>query len=268
VLGLLRVWIEDEKGKLNHLGNAQKQSLQWAAGRVLTTVGLRYPREALNQWRKIFTSASAFEFRILQSDDEFRLSFAPNPLHQSIIDAIISMFDRATGLSPSVLPDFMPVFYEEALKGLDAWIQLDVKEKIVPKFGMPLFLLLCPIGLPTDDGKSELADWPPAMLIPVNPILDSTYRRTLCSLLRRALNDRDRFTSEWAIEILRDWTARADKRKSVEDSLVALFQEMLAASDLKEGERNRIQVRLSRWANHPRQPLPVAARLLQKLKLD
>ena len=55
--------------------------------------------------------------------------------------------------------------------------------------GLPLFLALTTIRMPPDNGQDDPELWPPAMLTIVGTQPDSTYRRILAALLRRAVHD-------------------------------------------------------------------------------
>ena len=242
VLGLLRAWVED--GKPRH---------RWAAARAYAQVGLRYPREALHQWRRILESEAHVVVRITES---FGIAI-PHRLHMSVIDALLSLFFRAVEIPHRLRP-----VYEQALDGLAAWIEDDAKDSASEQVGLPLFLALTAIRYPLDD-NSDPETWPPAMLRIVGTQPDSSYRRTLAELLRVALRNRD--TRALAIEALQNWVESADRDPWLAEVLTLLLQDLLQLPAASGKERDILATRLERWATHPRTPSPVAAQLLTTL---
>ncbi len=245
VLGLLRAWLSD--------GN---QTARWAAARAYTQVGLRYPREAMNQWRTILESEASLQLRLTP---DFGI-ILPHPLHMSVMDAIVSLFLRAVELPHRLRP-----VYEQALEGLSAWVEADAKEGDSEQVGLPLFLALTAIGLPPDNGGDDPEQWPSAMLTIVGTQPDSSYRRILAGLIRRAV--RHPTLQSQAITVLRSWAAAADRDEWLEQTLAAVLTEWLALPGAGERERGLLRMHLGRWANLPKQPLAAAGRLLYTLKL-
>ncbi len=245
VLGLLRAWLAD--------GN---ETARWAAARSYAQVGLRYPREAMNQWRTILESESSLQLRLTA---DFGI-ILPHPLHMSVMDAIVSLFLRAVELPHRLRP-----VYEQALEGLSAWVEADAKEHDSEQIGLPLFLALTAIGLPPDNGGDDPEQWPSAMLTIVGTQPDSAYRRILAGLIRRAIRQPN--LQSQAITVLRSWTAAADRDDWLEKTLAAVLIEWLALPGAGERERGLLRMYLSRWANLPKQPLAVAGRLLYTLRL-
>lgn len=245
VLGLLRAWLED--------GN---ETARWAAARAYTQVGLRYPREAMNQWRTILESESSLQLRLTP---DFGI-ILPHPLHMSVIDAIVSLFLRAVELPHRLRP-----VYEQALEGLSAWVEADAKEDGSEQIGLPLFLALTAIGMPPDNGGDDPEQWPSAMLTIVGTQPDSTYRRILAGLIRRAV--RHPIRQSQGLAVLRSWTEAADRDEWLEQTLAAVLAEWLALPGAGERERGLLRMHLGRWANLPKTPLAVAGRLLHTLKL-
>lgn len=248
-LGLLSAWAGDKS-----------EPLRWAAARAYTQVGLRYPREAINQWRRILESEGMVEFRLTES---YGL-FLPHPLHVSVINAVLALFYRATEFPHRLRP-----VYEQAIEGLAEWIDRDAKEKRAEQLGLPLFLLVTEIGRPPgpDEPALEPDDWQPAMLYVINTQPDSQYRRTLAGLLRRALKHQNLLISQWTVLVLQSWLKHAKKDAWLEEALTALLRELLELEQITEGERNRLAVLLTRAASHPREPLAVAARISDTLNL-
>ncbi len=240
VLGLLRAWIDSDR-----------EPLQWAAARAYAQVGLRYPREAMNQWRRLLETRTRIQFLLTPT---LGISL-PHPLHMSIVDAIISLFLKALEW-----PNRLRPVYEQALEGLAAWVDADKKDKNSEDMGLPLFLALTPIHYPSQAEDMDEEDWLPAMLVIVSTQPDSTYRRLLAGLWREAL--RRPGLRDAATEALYQWTACADRHDWLEESLAALLREMLSLPDSTERLRNYIVLYLGRWARHPKRPLAVAGRLL------
>lgn len=242
VLGLLRAWVED--------GNPRHR---WAAARAYAQVGLRYPREAIQQWRRILESEAHVVVRITES---FGIAI-PHPLHMSVIDALFSLFLRAVEIPHRLRP-----VYEQALDGLAAWVEDDAKDNASEQVGLPLFLALTAIRYPLE-GNNDPETWPPAMLRIVGTQPDSSYRRTLAELLRAAL--RDRYRRALAIEALQNWVESADRDPWLAEVLTALLQELLQLPATSSKERDILATRLERWATHPRTPSAVAGQLPRTL---
>lgn len=245
VLGLLQAWVNDSN-----------KALKWAAARAYAQVGLRYPREAINQWRCILESEARVKIRLTES---FGIVI-PHPLHMSVVDAIISLFLRAVELPYRLQP-----VYEQALEGLAAWVETDAKERTSEQAGLPLFLVLTAIRFPLGDGTGDSDEWPPAMLYIVGTQPDSSYRRLLAGLWRRALNHHE--LGQVAINALKQWTKCANENDWLEKTLTALLKDLLALPDFSERERGRLSMHLTRWYNLPKSPLNVAGRLLVALDL-
>jgi hypothetical protein len=245
VRDLLHAWLEE--------GN---ESARWAAARVYAQVGLRYPREAMNQWRRILESKGKIELRLTES-----FGFViPHPLHLSVVDAILSLFIRATQMPHRLRP-----VYEQALEGLAAWVEADAVDANAKQVGLPLFVALTAIRLPPETGEGEPEQWPPAMLTIVGTQPDSAYRRILASLFRRAVVAPN--LQHQTVAALRSWAEAAENDPWLEETLAAVLAEWLALPGASQRERNLLHMHLSRWARHPKQPLLVAQRLIVSLKL-
>jgi len=160
VLGLLRAWVEDDS-----------DSLKCAAAQVYSQVGLRYPLEAISQWRRILGSKKAQ----IELTPELSI-LIHNPFHMSVIDAIVSLFQRAVKFPHRLRPVFEP-----AIEGLADWVEADAKERGSVGMGLPLFLALAKIGYPPDDGSGDPDEWPPVMLYIVDTLPNSAYRRALAA---------------------------------------------------------------------------------------
>lgn len=242
VLGLLRAWVED--GDPRH---------KWAAARAYAQVGLRYPREAMHQWRCILESEAHVTLRLTES---FGIAI-PHPLHMSVIDALLSLFLRAVEIPHRLRP-----VYEQALDGLAAWVEDDTADNASEQVGLPLFLALTTIRYPLES-SSDPETWPPAMLRIVGTQPDSNYRRTLAELLRHTLRDPE--TRALAIEALQNWVHSADCDPWLAEVLTLLLQDLLHLSTASIKESSILKSRLRRWATHPRTPSAVAGQLYHKL---
>ena len=130
---------------------------------------------------------------------------------------------------------------------------------------MPLFVALTAIRLPPDSGDGDPEQWPPAMLTIVGTQPDSTYRRILAGLFRRALLNRG--LQPQAIAALRSWARAAENDPWLEQTLGAMLTEWMALPGASQRERSILLMYLTRWANHPKEPLAVAGRLLTLPKL-
>lgn len=231
-------------------------SARWAAARAYAQVGLRHPHDAMKQWRRILESKGKIELRLTES-----FGFViPHPLHMSVVDAIVSLFLRAVELPHRLRP-----IYEQALEGLSAWVEADAADPNAEQVGLPLFVALTAIRQPPDSGDGDPEQWPPAMLTIVGTQPDSTYRRILAGLLRRAV--RHPTLQAQAIAALRTWAEAAEHDPWLEQTLGAVLAEWLALPGTGERDRGILRMHLSRWAGHPKQPLMVAGRLLIVLKL-
>jgi hypothetical protein len=211
----------------------------------------------MNQWRRILESKGKIQLRLTES-----FGFViPHPLHMSVVDAIVSLFLRAVELPHRLRP-----VYEQALEGLAAWVEADAADPNAEHVGLPLFVALTAIRLPPDNGDGEPEQWPPAMLTIVGTQPDSAYRRILAGLFRRAIIHPN--LQQQTIAALRSWAGTAEHDPWLEQTLGAVLAEWLALPGASQRERGILRMHLSRWANHPKQPLAVAGRLLALLKLN
>lgn len=244
-LGLLQSWLD-----------AGNDAARWAAARAYTQVGLRYPREAMNQWRRILESKGKIQLQLTSS---FGI-IIPHPLHMSVVDAIVSLFLRAVELPHRLRP-----VYEQALEGLSAWVEADAADRNAEQVGLPLFLALTAVRIPPENSGDDPEQWPPAMLTIVGTQPDSAYRRILAGLIRRAVLHAD--LRSQAIAALRTWVEAANGDEWLEKTLQAVLAEWLAFPEARERERGILRLYLGRWANLPKSPLKVAGRLLANLNL-
>ena len=245
VLGLLDAWVE--KGSLTQ---------RWAAARAFAHVGLRYPREAIRQWRRILESQSSVTLKLT---DRLTLS-VPHHLHMSVVDAIISLFALAVEFPHSLRP-----IYEEALEGLAGWVRDDLQNEHSQEAGLPLFLTLTSIGMPPDDGSGDPRSWPPAMLYVAGTQPGSSYQRALADLLRRSLMTRA--LRPHALEALKRWIAFADSEPWLQEVLEHLLRELLQLPETSGREHEILKVRLARLATQPKDPSETAQKLLRNLEL-
>ena len=180
-------------------------------------MGLRYPREAMNQWRRILESKGKIQLRLTTS---FGIVI-PHPLHMSVVDAIVSLFLRAVELPHSLRP-----VYEQALEGLSAWVEADAADRNAEQVGLPLFLALTAVRIPPENSGDDPEQWPPAMLTIVGTQPDSAYRRILAGLIRRVILHAD--LRSQAIAALRTWVEAADRDEWLEKTLQAVLAEWMA----------------------------------------
>ena len=85
------------------------QTARWAAARAYAQVGLRYPREAMSQWRAILESESSLHLRLTE---DFGIILR-HPLHMSVIDAVT----YRSSCAAVELPHRLRPVYEQALEG-------------------------------------------------------------------------------------------------------------------------------------------------------
>ena len=246
VLGLLRFWSE-----------SSDERLRWAAARAYAQIGLRYPLEAINQWRAIVESAGRIAIGLTPN---LRISL-PHPLGMSVVDAVISLFSRAVEFPHRLRPVF-----EQSLEGIAAWVAQDAKDRDSEEVGLPLFLIMAQIQtFPEEIGDQNENEWMPAVLYCVGTQPESIYRRMLADLIRRALRDKNWRSS--MIEILHQWVECADNNVWIEETLEALLAELLRLPATSRRERNLLAMYLGRWARHPQKPIAAADRLVTKLHL-
>ncbi|MCA9904510.1 MAG: hypothetical protein KC547_11685, partial [Anaerolineae bacterium] len=69
------------------------------------------------------------------------------------------------------------------------------------------------------------------------------------------------------IVALRSWAEAAENDPWLEQTLGAVLSEWMALPGASQRERGILRMHLSRWANHPKEPLTVAGRLLTLPKL-
>jgi hypothetical protein len=252
VLGLLNYWVE--KGNI---------AMKWAAARAYSSVGLVYPREAIQQWRRILENEKEFNIVLTYG---FGLSVYA-PIHQdflqSLLDAILSLFSRAVEM-----PHKLTSVYEQAVVALADWVALDEKDGQENNSGLVLFVIISDIRYPPDDGAGELEDWPPAMLQVASSQLNENYDLTLASLLRKALNHSDPEFSEVAAEALKRWVDCSEERTWLYDTLLSILKKMLSLPNIRQREYGRLWRHLNSWANSPQKKSDAAEKLLIDLNLS
>lgn len=246
VLGLLRLWSEKED-----------ERYQWAAARAYAQVGKRFPGEAMERWRRIIRHvALEVELRIT-SKISFRIT---NPLFDSMLDAIFSLFVGAIEWETN-----FELIYEQLVTSLREWVEEDDKAKDKDGLGIPFFMLLMAIRLPTDNGDDE-KHRPPALLVLVDvESKDSPYVRNLAWLIRRALDERP--ARPRVFETLREWLVCAQEDNNLMPPVTAVMQSLVQMPEFRQRQRDDLRVSLDRWARHPREPLPVAGDLKNDLGL-
>lgn len=245
-LGLLRYWTEQ----------VNRPHLMWAAIRCYSAVGLRYPREALESWRKVIDQVD--EMLIVDYED---LSFFGSPMLISMLDAIESLF-----MSAFEWQDRFYSLYEQILEGLQNWVRADEQPKSTSRLGIPLFLMLMSIPIPTESENPDIDTRPPALLVMFDgkdasaPGLDP-----LVWLLRKVLNNQK--TRQAALALLRAWFAFVDEDTRYKPPLNLVLEKFLAAPHLSQRESGRLQLMMQRWAEHPdaKKRSAVAGELLNEL---
>ena len=249
VIGLLRSWVV--------AGRKNERTLLFAAANAYAQVGLRYPLEAIRQWRKIIELEYGVDMWL---SDDLVLHWKRNPLHECALSAMSRLF-----LSAAEYPyrqQSVPV-YKNALMGLSEWVTLDIKEKNSEKLGLRLFVWLMGVRWPPDDNSGSREDWPPAMLHTIVSNADESYRSILAGLLRSALNRGD--LGQAAINALHMWTECADKDVDLENTLAKLLQDVIRLSKTPERDAAKLQMYLSRWRDHYKKPIAAAGRIHQML---
>ena len=252
VLGLLDFW--STKGGLN---------LRWAAARAYSSVGLRYPREAVSHWRTILESENEFHLALTRELGLTIYSAIHLDFIYSLMDAILNLFMRAVEMPHRLRP-----VYEQAVSSLLEWAELDEKDDKEKANGLTLFILATDIRFPPEDGSGEFNDWPPAMLYVANSQPGGAYLHTLASLLRKALNHANADFAASAAEALHRWVICADDQLWIWDTLAQLLKTLLGLPDIRQRETGRLWRHLTGWATSPHKPSPCAQHLLDTLKLQ
>ncbi len=215
VLGLLRYWSE-----------YKDEALVWAAVRAYSSVGLRYPQEAMEVWRSIVESA----------DGELKINHDTMIIHGdgmliSLIDAIEYLFTSAFEW-----PDRFHSIYEQLLEALKNWILLDREPKSKSSLGLPLFLIMMGIPMPTDDRLRQISFKPPALLSMFDAENPNPHAlANLIWLLRDALNNQ--FYRQAALELIHIWFLCVDNDDNLLPSLKMVFDAYVKQSDLRPRAR-------------------------------
>jgi hypothetical protein len=253
-LGVL-IWDNERQGDvlglLDALRSRGNESAMWATARAYTQIGLRYPLNAMREWRAIFNAQPRIELRLTDS----LTLVLPHPVQRSVAEAVLSLFLHAVEL-----PHSERLLFEPALEGLSEWAEADAQEPGGPQIGLPLFLAFTQIKVRPESAGVDEEEWPPAMLQIVGAQPDVKYRRILATLLRRAFRD-GRLQAQ-AAEALRGWVEAAEKSPFLAKTLALVLREWLALPDATERERGMLTMYLTRWQNLPRSPLRVAGKLL------
>ncbi|MCU0484859.1 MAG: hypothetical protein MUC85_01990 [Anaerolineales bacterium] len=248
-LGVL-IWDDVQKenilGLLSYWTDQSNIALKWAAARAYSAVGLRYPREAVQQWRKILQSEGEL---ILELTYELGIRIGAG-IHQdfvqSVLDSIIKLFSQAVEVPHSLRP-----VYEQAITALADWVELDEQDESENNSGLALFVLLSDIRYPPEDGSGEQEDWPPAMLYVASAQPDGPYRLALATLLRKALGHSDSDFSDAAAVALKDWVNSAEEREWLYDALLNVLLKLLSLPKIRQSEYGRLWRYLYSWANPP-----------------
>ena len=232
--------LSDVLNLLGYWSEYNSRALVWAAVRAYSSVGLYYPHKAMEAWRSILESSEGG-----LTINHKTMSIQGDGMLISLIDAIEYLFTSAFEE-----PKQFHHIYEQLLEALKNWIQLDRQPKSKSCLGLPLLMIMMKVPMPTDDTSSQTSLKPPALLAlfdaenPNQPALDN-----LIWLLRQILNDQ--FYRLAALELIHNWFLFVDNDTHLMPSLRMIFKSVLAQSDLRPRERDRLKIYFHRWAIHP-----------------
>jgi hypothetical protein len=192
--------------------------------------------------------------------DDFH--FFGSPMLISMLDAIESLF-----MSAFEWPEMFFSLYEQILEGLKDWVKADEEPESTSRLGIPLFLMLMSIPLPTESENPDIDTRPPALLVMFDGKDDSAPGLSpLVWLLRKVLSYQK--TRALALLLLRNWLSFVDEDTRYKDPLKLVVNKFLTDPECSQRERDRLQFYLQRWAEHPneKKKSPVAAELVAELK--
>ena len=260
VLGLLRYWIQQND-----------VALVWAAVRAYVLVGIRYPREAMEQWQYTFMRivvelGLTDSLKVHYDRKEQKRLFDMARLLDSLIDAIFRFF-----LAPLTWPPerFQRV-YEQILTSLREWVDGE-NHVFVDLIGLPYFLLLMDLTIMSDNKSGQENDemkHPPALLVLANGCeLGDTCLDDLAWLLSKCL--RTRQVRQETLNILQQWLYYADSEQTLQSALERVLKTLLTTPNFNRSRwHGLLKTRLRRWQNLPKHPIPLAGELITKLQLD
>ena len=230
---------KDVKKMLEQWANHEDIKLRWASSRAYADVGLYFPDDAFKQWRNIVNSEKN-QITVAVTDNLY-LSLA-NPLHMSIVDAIISLLLTAIETERTENQKYFRPVFETALKELKNWVDEDKKRKTY--FALPLFVMLTQI----EYSATSIRPLPPAMLVALKDLdSKSKYLEYLTDLLCRALLST--ITFKQALSALHNWFKQVEGT-SYQDQLFTLIQNIIIF--LVEPRRDivikQLKFHLNRWA--------------------
>jgi hypothetical protein len=211
VQGLLREWIESED-----------EAKRWAAMRAYIYVGpyCRPPGEAIARWREIVGSARITIYIPVSETVVLRLN---NPLHMSLMDAMVKFFINAAYLSEG---ERRPLF-TGILEELEEWVSSGEENAWL---GVFMFTTLGQLRVGANgDGD---ADGAPVLLQLMEEGPDETgYRARLGRVFEAAMRNGNTIIETQ--ELLCSWLGWADGLRDdspeYEGRMLTLFKEIIAA---------------------------------------
>lgn len=211
VQGLLREWAESDQ-----------RAKRWAAMRAYIYVGpyCRPPGEAIARWREIAASEHVAVKIQISENEVLRLN---NPLHMSLMDAMVKFFFNAAYLSEG---ERRPLF-AGILEELEGWVSSGEENSWL---GVFMFTTLGQLRVGADgDGD---ADGAPVLLQLMEEGPDETgYRARLGRVFEAAMRNGNTIVETQ--ELLCSWLGWADGLQDdspeYEGRMLTLFEEIIAA---------------------------------------
>lgn len=215
-------FVEEVQGLLKEWAESPEESKRWVAMRAYIYVGpyCRPPGEAIACWRKLADSEPVAIDIQISENEVLRLN---NPLHMSLMDAMVKFFFNAAYLSEGERRPLFAGILEELL----GWVS---SEEDNAWLGVFMFTRLGQFrAVVADDGEEAGA---PVLLQLMEGGSDETgYRSQLAKIFEAAM--RNGATIIETQEMLCGWLAWVDKlpgdSQPYEGRLQTLFKEIIAA---------------------------------------
>lgn len=249
--------VGDTLSLITHWTRSKDQKYYWAAMRVYTRVGLRFPARALYEWRVIFEKMQ----REVEIPVNNRLSLViKTPIYLSFFDALQGLYIQAleyTSLTKRI--------YAELLLGLRDWVRRDARPDAKTQVGLLAFFYFVSMRMLPEENEQSLEEVAPAVLYLIHPNeAASEYVINLTWLFRKALQDKAARAD--SLNILHQWVKYAQHDRAILPKLMVLMRTLTTIGTKRETDRIRLQ--LYRWATRSRKPLPVAGTILKRLRAE
>jgi hypothetical protein len=245
-------WTAEVQNLLREWSESEERGKRWAATRAYIYVGAywRPVREVIERWRDIAASEIAAIAIPITQNFYLRLE---NPLHMSLVDAMLRFFMNVAQLSEE---EEKRLIFEGVLEGLENWIADDKNDAYLGLFAFTM------LGRMILLDNQEQAEGPPVLLqlIEEQPA-QSGYRKRLAGLFYLAL--RKAASVIEAKELLCMWVEWTDQLRVDSHTYEARIQALLkdiAAADNTGGMRGQLSACLRSCGESS-----IAARLLGSL---